>query len=287
MKATPRSIRVVVSLLAAAVVSNEQPAAGKELIQELPVSGQVEFEQRLVVGSPGSREDTNTIHVEFSFDLFDTNLGALDAVSVGYSTSFSPDVDASIIALSTAGMNVNMECQHLLSPPGATTPITRRRVFNKSGTFRDKPPVVTELHINFGTKSVDSGLVDLPGSAVQLYAGTGQVVIPMDVSCVQEATISNTGMWFNFGTGYQITARLRYSYIPFEITDFQLTEDGLARITWNAKPGIDYQIEGAERLREPNWVTLTNITAEGTSPNVVVPANGNGQRFYRISTDAR
>ncbi|MCC5806445.1 MAG: hypothetical protein JJU00_08980 [Opitutales bacterium] len=59
-------------------------------------------------------------------------------------------------------------------------------------------------------------------------------------------------------------------------------DSGSPRIEWDSEPGWDYVIEGRDELTSGDWVTLGEVTAEGTTVIWTDPVPIEGDRFYRI-----
>ena len=183
----------------------------QNLVYALPFQpGTLTFPTRVV---PFSRQDTDTVNVNFDFPKFDPSLGSLLGIDVRYAGTVSATFDGTILAPPSvaAGVNANMHVRPHLSPPGAATPVSNDLFFNKSGTFT---PSQLSIHFDYPEQPFDLPLLALPPSAFSLYEGQGTVRLPLDIEFVQEATISNTGMSYHFTATPNERVVLTYHYVP-------------------------------------------------------------------------
>jgi hypothetical protein len=278
-RTSPKRLRSEVYILAA-FLSLIMPCLGDQVVQARTTGSQhIDFPFRF---TSSSRQDTDIITVNSTFDRFNTNLGSLFAAKVKYATRFDPIFTGTIVALGVAGVNASIDCQHKLAPPGAASSVLLDLFFNSSGTFTVHPPV-TVVTLDYSAQSGDTGLVNIPGTALGLYQGAGQVVLPLSINCVQQATISTSGMNYQFNSDYEITVTLEYDYIPFAITQFQVVGNGQATIAWNTKPNITYQIQANGSLDSTNWMGVTNVTASSSNIVATIPVSMAAQNFYRIA----
>lgn len=153
----------------------------------------------------------------------------LDEVHFEFISAASGTFDGVILAPPwiAAGMNANMGVRFTYSPLGVTPPVVRefpREVppFNMSDTFT---PTKLAVHFDFPTQSAADGPVIVPPSAHPLYQGTGDFTMPIHLDFVQEATVSDIGMVYQFTNTIGIAVRLTYVYNTRTISGTLVLED--------------------------------------------------------------
>ena len=184
-------------------------ALGEQLFQTASVSGTLQFPGR---DTNFSRTDTDVSSVDFLIPRFDPSQGTLNSVTLGYATSETPFFAAQMFAPPSiaAGVNANVSVTYDFTVPGLGSK-TGERFFNQSRTI-NAPNSSTD--ILYATQTFDSGLMTLPASANALYSGSGQIELPYSIVYEQEATISNTGMVFAFGSTTATDLLVIYDFTP-------------------------------------------------------------------------
>jgi hypothetical protein len=254
----------------------------EQAIQALSTGTQhIVLETRIVPVLPDYRRDTDTLNVSFPFSRFDTNLGTLDEVKIGFFSNVDPAYTGGIYVASIAGMNAHMNCQHSLRPPGGSPTINRSIVFNQSGTFAANPPV-TIITLDYPGQSIDTGFINVSASTLSYYLGSGQVLIPFQLDLQQEVSISDVGMVGLFQMDVSITVALIYEFTPPPtILGLDFVDQTSRLLSWTAKPGSTYSIQMKDVVEAP-WGTLTNVVATSNTHTASVPIGTNDQRFYRV-----
>lgn len=253
---------------------------GAEITQERTTTLlHVDFPSRIASGISG-RTDRDTIPINFGFDRFNRNLGAMTSAKVSFVARFHPHFTGSSTPPRIASVSTTMSSTHTLTPPGSSSPLVLNWDYAGTRDFRSIPPV-TMVEIDYGAREGDTGFVELPSTALATYQGAGQVSMRLNIDCPTGVFMSNGSITYNFSADYEVSVSLRYEYVPFMITSLAVTGIDQLSIAWNAKPSVTYQIQATPSLNPVGWSAITNVTAVSSNAIAIVPLSGS-ENFYRI-----
>jgi hypothetical protein len=104
------------------------------------------------------------------------------------------------------------------------------------------------------------------------------------------ATGSNTTLNFGFRNDPGYFGLDDVSLIPIALPQLQglLKSGGTLSLSWNATPGLVYQVQYRMDLKQQAWQNLGNpVTAAGTSLTTSDVVNSGPERFYRVVVSLR
>jgi hypothetical protein len=100
------------------------------------------------------------------------------------------------------------------------------------------------------------------------------VVTPPSVSGAVDIVVTNVD-------GQVATLTNGFTYLALPTIQAATTSDGMVTLTWSALAGQTYEVQYKTNLGQPDWVTLTTITATNSSVGVSDDLKSAPQRFYR------
>jgi hypothetical protein len=99
-------------------------------------------------------------------------------------------------------------------------------------------------------------------------------VTPPSVSGAVDIVVTNVD-------GQVATLTNGFTYLALPTIQAATTSDGMVTLTWSALAGQTYEVQYKTNLGQPDWVTLTTITATNSSVGVSDDLKSAPQRFYR------
>ncbi len=279
-----RSLIVLVTCIAA--LADIRSDAAQLTTSNCTGNAHITFGQRLVLTDP--RVDTDVISATFQLPQFPPCRGTLNRVRVRLLSTVDPVFNAVILAPSIAGVNANLTCRYFLTVAGLPSGVAASQFFNGSDTFT-LTPRKTDVTIDYPLQTLITDYYDIPSSALGLYRGSGQVAMPMRDECIQEETISNTGMLCQFQADLAICVEVLYDYTPPEvpptlINSIRVNDSGEIILTWNSVPCVDYLVQDATDIESHVWRTLGQVTASSASTSLQLSREPMPRRFFRIVT---
>jgi hypothetical protein len=146
-------------------------------------------------------------------------------------------------------------------------------------------PPARDSRFELGAGNVHSGPFAVQRSAWTNYISPGTVSMVLQWFGSDQTTCSPGGCTgIDYGVNFRISAivTLRYTYLPFKITEFRMQTNGQAKLSWNGWPATNYAVEFKDAIDGPLWADATNIVATGSNVTATVPTEELRKRFYRI-----